>query len=608
MRIEYLLKSSKVVWSAARIELICILLINIFQGILPLFTLIITQKLLNTIQQLFTSNDKVISNVIIYLILQLLINLTSTILDKYKITINIKLEQKIDYKIKKIVANKVLKVKYQYFEDNKFYDHLQRVQGDIGNKFLDPILKIIEITRNSITLVSTLIFLIQFHWLFLFLSIISAIPLFIMQKKFGEQNYFLMKFQTPKAREQNYIFSLLVNRQANRELRLNQTYEFLIQKWSKSLKANNNDILMQVNRQQNKLILFNSINHIISMGTVILLLFFIFRKSIKIGDFVSINSAVQIAQISINTIATMLADIYKQNLFITDLYELLGYEDEQEISVTNELQLFPKALQKGIQVKNLSFSYPGTEKKVIKNINFDILPNEKLVIVGENGSGKSTLIKCLIGSFEVPNNTIFFDEIDKNRIEKKSLYSNIAVIFQDFVKYELTAKENISIGSCEFSEDTIISSSKIAESHSLISELPNSYNTQLGRLFGNSTDLSGGQWQRIAIARALIKTAPILILDEPTSALDPNTEAHLFEKFKEISNGKITIFISHRMYACHLADRIIVMKDGGIVEMGTHNELLNLHGEYFNLYSSQKEKYIDPKEDTVKEQIYEPNY
>ncbi|WP_243765435.1 ABC transporter ATP-binding protein [Bacillus arachidis] len=608
MKLRYYIQSSKLVWTTAKTELIFNILINIFQGIIPLFTLILTQKLLNTIQHVLTLNEKAITQVGIYLILQLLIECISTILDKFKMTIEIKLEQKMDYQLKKIIADKMLKVKYQYFEDSKFYDHLQRVQGEIGHKFLDPMLKIIEIIKNSITLVSTLLFLAQFHWLFLVLSIISAIPMFIIQKKFGEQSYFLMKFQTPKAREQSYIFSLLINRQANRELRLNQTYEYLIQRWSKSLKSNNKDILNQVNKQQNILVVYNTINHIISMGTVIMLLFLIFRRTIKIGDFVSINSAVQTAQISINFIATLIAEIYKQNLFITDLYELLAYDDEQETSMSNKTQLLPRALQKGIQVKNLSFSYPGTKKMVIKNINFDIDPNEKIVIVGENGSGKSTLIKCLVGLFEVPNNTIFYDEIDKNCIEKKSLYNNIAVIFQDFVKYELTAKENISIGSCEYSEEDIISSSKNAESHSFISKLPNNYQTQLGRLFGNSTDLSGGQWQRVALARALVKKSPILILDEPTSALDPNTEARLFEKFREIANEKMAIFISHRMYACHLADRIIVMKGGEIVEIGTHNELLNLHGEYYDLYNAQKEKYQDSKEDILKEKIYEPNY
>ncbi|WP_395761264.1 ABC transporter ATP-binding protein [Bacillus sp. 3G2] len=608
MKFRYYIESSKLVWTTAKTELILNILINIFQGIIPLLTLILTQKLLNTIQHLLTFNEKAITQVSIYLVLQLLINFISTILDKFKVTIEIKLEQKMDYQLKKILAEKMLKVKYQYFEDNKFYDHLQRVQGEIGHKFLDPMLKIIEIIRNSITLVSTLLFLAQFHWLFLVLSIISAIPMFIIQKKFGEQSYFLMKFQTPKAREQSYIFSLLINRQANRELRLNQTYEYLIQRWSKSLKSNNKDILNQANKQQNILILYNTINHIISMGTVIMLLFLIFRRTIKIGDFVSINGAVQTAQVSINSIATLIAEIYKQNLFITDLYELLAYEDEQEINMSNKAQILPRVLQKGIQVKNLSFSYPGTPKMVIKNINFDINPNEKIVIVGENGSGKSTLIKCLIGLFEVPNNTIFYDEIDKNRIEKKSLYNNIAVIFQDFVKYELTAKENISIGSCEYSEEDVISSSKNAESHDFISKLPNNYQTQLGRLFGNSTDLSGGQWQRVALARALVKKSPILILDEPTSALDPSTEARLFEKFREIANEKMAIFISHRMYACHLADRIIVMKGGEIVEIGTHNELLNLHGEYYDLYNAQKEKYQDFKENTLKEKIYEPNY
>ncbi|WP_444876477.1 ABC transporter ATP-binding protein [Bacillus mycoides] len=246
-----------------------------------------------------------------------------------------------------------------------------------------------------------------------------------------------------------------------------------------------------------------------------------------------------------------------------------------------------------MRFENVSFSYPNSQKEVLKNVSFSIKPGEKIAIVGHNGSGKTSLIKCLLGLYPLTSGNIYFDDVPINKIQLNSLRDNITVIFQDFTKYFLTIEENIAFGNISERNDKKKIQDVALQSgiHTDITKFPNKYQSYVGRFLYEGEELSGGQWQKVAIARALFKNSPIMILDEPTAALDPLSERGIFDKFKQLTEERTTLLISHKMSAAKLADKIIVLDNGKLVEFGTHEQLVLQKGKYHELYTTQAEFY-----------------
>ncbi|HGH7173677.1 TPA: ABC transporter ATP-binding protein [Bacillus wiedmannii] len=584
----HLIRSIKLVRRVCKVELTVYIIIQIIESLTPLLFLVATQRVINGLQDLVSTSHNSTKEVMFFLILQFILTISTSLLGKVELYLFTRMQQNIEMNIKGKLTQKVVSINYEYFENHEFYNLLQRFQGDLGSQFLNPMIQLLDILKSIITLISVQIFLLQFHWLFTLLTILSAIPMLLMQFKFGEQKYFLMKFQTPKARLQNYIFNLFVNRQSNKEIRLNQSHNYLFKHWSTSLKENNRAILKQLSSQQKRTMLLDILTAVVYVFLAIYLLWMITKKAVKIGDFITVTEAVQRSQSSINQITFLLSGLREHSLFLEDIFTILDTPADKE----RENTLFPVPLKTGIEFKNVSFTYAGANKESLSNINLNIKPNENIIIVGSNGSGKTTLIKCLTGLYEIKEGAILIDNINIKNINRESLYENISVVHQDYVRYELSVNDNIRLGNIKAADaDSIMESADKAGAHKFIQNLPHQYDTILGRMFENSQDLSGGQWQRLAIARTLIRDAQILILDEPSSSLDPITEANLFRKLIDISKDKTSIFVSHRMYACHMADRIIVMKEGEIVEIGTHQELINKKMHYYDLYSQQADMY-----------------
>ncbi|WP_144611892.1 ABC transporter ATP-binding protein [Bacillus cereus] len=584
----YLTRSIKLVGCVCKLELTLYIIIQIIESFTPLLLLLTTQRILNGLQTLVSTTHNSTKEVMFYLILQFILTISTSLLEKVELYLFTRMQQNIEMDVKGRLTQQVVNINYENFENHEFYNLIQRFQGDLGSQFLNPMIQLLDILKNSIILISVQIFLLQFHWLFTLLTILSAIPMLLMQFKFGEQKYFLMKFQTPNARLQNYIFNLFTNRQSNKEIRLNQSHNYLFKFWRTSLKENNRAILKQLSSQQKRTLLLDILTASVYVYLAIYLLWMITKKTVKIGDFVTVTEAVQRSQGSINQITLLISSLRERTLFLEDVFTILDTPADIERKNT----LFPVPQKMGIQFKNVSFTYAGANKKSLSNINLDIRPNENIIIVGSNGSGKTTLIKCLTGLYEIKEGAILIDNINIKDINRESLYENISVVHQDYVRYEFSVSDNIRLGNVKTADtDSIMKSADKAGAHEFIQNLPNQYDTILGRMFENSQDLSGGQWQRLAIARTMIRNAQTLILDEPSSSLDPITEANLFRKLIDISKDKTSIFVSHRMYACHMADRIIVMKEGEIVEIGTHEELIDQKMHYYKLYSQQANMY-----------------
>jgi ATP-binding cassette, subfamily B, bacterial len=297
------------------------------------------------------------------------------------------------------------------------------------------------------------------------------------------------------------------------------------------------------------------------------------------------------AQNSFRSLFNGLGRLYENNLFMDNLFEYL--ELIPEMPMAREGLMFPNPMRQGIEFRDVGFQYPGRPNWVLRHINFRIFPAERVALVGLNGAGKTTLVKLLVRLYDPTEGAILLDGVDLREYDVEDLRRNIAVLFQDFVHYQFTARENVGFGQIEEVEnlEQVISAARRSGAEPIIKQLPQGYETTLGRRWNKGLELSGGEWQKVALGRAFMRDAQVLVLDEPTAALDAEAEYEIFKRFGELTQGKTAVFISHRFSTVRMADRIIVLENGGISEAGTHAELLAKGGTYAHLFNLQAEGY-----------------
>ena len=253
----------------------------------------------------------------------------------------------------------------------------------------------------------------------------------------------------------------------------------------------------------------------------------------------------------------------------------------------------PRPIRQGFEFRNVSFAYPGTERRVLRDFNFHLHPGERIALIGENGQGKTTVVKLITRLYDPTEGEILLDGVDLREYDLDDLHHEMGVIFQDFMRYEMTARDNIGVGRVErdSTEDEIERAAEKSLAASVIAKLPRHYDQMLGRRFETGVELSGGEWQRVALARAYLRDAQLLILDEPTAALDARSELEVFERFAELTEGKMALLISHRFSTVRMADRIVVLEGGRLVEQGRHEELMALGGRYAGMFEMQAASY-----------------
>lgn len=359
-------------------------------------------------------------------------------------------------------------------------------------------------------------------------------------------------------------------------------------KWSELFLKNGRKEMSLVKKRESSFLGLQFFVSSIYLVCVLLVIRVLKIKSLSIGDFVSIMQAVQESQRTLSEISRNIVMISNEKLYVQDVFSVLSFQDIR-YDVSRGKESFPPLTKKGITVNNISFKYPYSDREILHNISFQVKPGEKVAIVGENGSGKTSLIKCIMGLYPISQGEIKYENINIKEIAEEDLLKNITVIFQDYIKYNFSLKENITLKEVENDYDlkrleSVMGKSGVIDFSSKFNE---GVETKLGKIFIEGEDLSGGQWQKIAISRALYKSGEIFILDEPTSALDPKAEMEVYEKFDKLVEGKTAIFISHRMASARIADKIIVMKEGRIVEIGNHEELMMYDSEYSKIYNMQ---------------------
>jgi ATP-binding cassette, subfamily B, bacterial len=586
----YIKKISLILFTTAKGWILARVLASIILGIIPYVSLWTTENLVNGIVNIL-NNDAGIKDLLLFLFALLLVQATPLILSSLLIIIDKKYENLLDLHIQKKVSYKATSVPISYYDFPDFHNKLSRLDGNLGHRLMTPIKSYIEIFKNTLSILSVVFYLIEIHWGLVLLNCVASVPLIFMQNRYGKKQFNLVVSQTPDIRMSRYYNSLLNNRHSIREVRIFGLRDYFLKRWSDLFIKTNDEAYKLIRSLEGNQAIFQFLNSVLYVISLVFAIFVLRSKSLGIGSYVAITQSMTTFLVNIKMLGVNISKIYKEQLYIKDLFDFLHYtEGASKVKASREL---PKTVKKGITFKNVDFKYPLSSKYVLNNISFSIHPNEKIAIVGSNGSGKSTLVKCLMGLYHPTKGYIYIEGIEIRDIKEESLYEKMTVILQDFIKYNLSIYENIAIGNIEdiSNEEKVQKVAKATGIHNIAMQFNEGYQAVLGKIFVKGEDLSGGQWQNLALSRALFKEGEIFILDEPTSALDPKAELEVFEKFEELSNGKTTIYISHRMASARLADRILVMDKGRIIEEGTHDELISKKGTYYNMYNAQAKWY-----------------
>ena len=498
-----------------------------------------------------------------------------------------------------LVANKTsvdlvhhaAKLDLYQFENPVFYDKLERARRQTAGRTVLLSQTLAQI-QDILTLLSLGAGLVVFNpWLILIL-IIAVIPSFLGETHFNEKTYSLTRSWTPERRELDYLRYLGSSAETAKEVKVFGLENYLARRFKEL-----SDEYYLANRKIS--ISRASWGYFLSaIGTIAYYTayFFVLMQTltgvITIGTMTFLSGSFQRMHGMLQSIMSRFSGIAENALYLKDLFEF--FEIEPSILANENGKLIPRPVQKGITFENVSFKYPDNDFWAVRNLSFTLNPGEKLALVGENGAGKTTLVKLLACLYKPTEGRILIDGIDILDYQLADLRANIGIIFQDYIRYEMTVSDNIAVGDIENIEDreAIQNASEMSMANEVIAQLPNGFEQVLGKRFKEGTELSGGQWQKIALARAYMRNAQLIVLDEPTSALDARAEHQVFQRFSELIHGKMAVLISHRFSTVRMADRILFLEKGKLIELGTHDELLDLDGKYAELFQLQAQGYL----------------
>lgn len=493
-------------------------------------------------------------------------------------------------KINVMILEKALTLELAHFEDADYYDKLNRARREASSRPLSLVIKTFDLGRNMIALLTIGTFLLQFSPYAVALLIAAGIPAFIAEAKFSGEAFRIYRRRSAERRKQLYLEMVLTREDGVKEVKLLDLGRLFLDRYI--------NIFREIYREDRNLVLRRGIWGFL-LGLLASAAFYFaygwvafaaIATSISVGQMTMYIAQFRLGQNAVSDSLNSVNGMYEDNLYLSTLTEYLEHQVPES---TGELTVGPKP-EEGIRFENVSFSYPGASKPALDRITLHIKPGESLALVGENGSGKTTLIKLLTRLYTPTEGNIYLDGLNLKGWDIDSLRAKIGVIFQDFARYQLLVGENIGIGDVPNLEnrDQISEAAAKGMADDFIEDMPESYDTQLGTWFHQGKELSGGQWQKIALSRAFMRTrADILILDEPTAAIDARAEAEIFTHFRELTSQKISIIISHRFSTVRMADHIVVLDKGSILEQGSHQELINLGGQYANLFQLQARGY-----------------
>ncbi|MEM7712237.1 MAG: ABC transporter ATP-binding protein [Cyanobacteria bacterium P01_A01_bin.68] len=489
-----------------------------------------------------------------------------------------------------LIIEKALTLELRQFEDSEFYDKMTNARREASSRPLSLVNRTFGLVQSGLSLLTYGALLISFSAWAVAILILAAIPAFVAETRFAGQAFRLFRWRAPETRQQRYLETLVAREDFAKEVKLYQLGEMLLGRYRSlfhQLYGEDRDLTIKRGFWSYLLGLLSTATFYVAYAWIVVETVV---GRISLGDMTMYLTVFRQGQTTFSSALTSIGGMYEDNLYLSNLYEFL----EEEVPIRYGKAIKGTNPQDGIRFENVYFTYPGSTKPALKDISLHLKPGEKLAIVGENGSGKTTLIKLLTRLYTPESGRILLDGLNLEEWDLDELRRRIGVIFQNFVRYQFTVGENIGVGDVEKLEDEkaweIAAEKGMAQP--FIERLPDGFTTQLGRWFKSGQELSGGQWQKIALSRAFMrKNADILVLDEPTSAIDSQAEYEIFDRFRKLTKDKMVFLISHRFSTVRMADKIVVIEQGELLETGTHEELLKANGRYATLFSLQAQGY-----------------
>jgi ATP-binding cassette, subfamily B, bacterial len=501
------------------------------------------------------------------------------------------LQNSVAMRIQLMVMEKAASLDLSFYEDPASYDLLRRAQTDSINRPVMMISTAFGLVQTLLTFVSMIAVLILVSPLLALLALVSPIPAFIADTRYGWRGYNIARWGSRLLRRMTYLVNLVTTDSYAKEVKLFGLGGYFIDRYRIIANTFYSSQRAQVARRYVTGFAWGNLSTIATSLTYLYVALQAVAGRLTLGDLSYYTIAAQSVQGSIQGILGGFSGMYEHNLYLNNLFELM--EAKSSMPVTATPVKVPQPMRGEIRFDNVTFAYPGAEKPALTDLSFTVKAGETLAVVGRNGAGKTTLFKLICRLYDPSEGRIMIDGIDIRDFEPADLRAHIGAMFQDYVTYQATASENIGLGNVSDIGDreAIEAAGKQAGADELIAGLPQGYDTALGKWFDSGVNLSGGEWQKVALARAFMRDAKILLLDEPTSALDAQAEYDLFERLRSLTRGRTAVYISHRFSTVRRADRIVFLEHGTLVEEGTHEELMRLNGRYARLFRMQASAY-----------------
>lgn len=576
-------------------EVVYIGVISGMIGITSFILLFSLEGLIDAISLAITAETNDYGSVMFWLIALIIVILFTRLLSIFGRVMTDHFQEKLKEKIREGIIEKAYRLSLANFDRADFYDRLGRVNHGMDKRLYSTMTFIVQMITQLSSIISIIVYLLLINWLIPVVLLFGSVLATILKAGVFKKRFVLSRKQTTPARKLSYLGGLMTGRGPARELRLYNLQDYIKQEWNQ-INSSLIEERLGLTRKETVRDMIGSSGNTLTLGmTLLIIIFLLMREALSIGQYAAFIRAVMTFQDQLTQFMYNMVIIQSDLRYINDFFVYMDQEEEKRVGIPFNPE---DKMGQGIQFHHVNFSYPESTDLVIKDVNFKIRPGEKIALIGDNGSGKSTLIKLLLGLYQPIEGKITIDGLDLAELDLNEWWKLTTAVFQDFQKFQLlTVRENIAIGQTKSMDDIakVREAALLSSADDMIQKLPDKYESILGKEFGG-TELSQGQWQRIAIARAYIRDAELLILDEPTASLDAKAEYEIYREFEQISQDRAVVFISHRLGVAKLADRIIVLNDGQIIEQGSHAELIKSNGHYAKMYQLQAQWYNHEKD------------